>query len=339
MSRQVCASHRHPFWHPAQVSCPTLHAAAATCCHLFCLQKQAHEHEEALTSKTQERDLHEQTVASTRSQVTSLHEQREVAAQEAAAAQALIRDKADAAKVERERWAVWLVYCPTPRCAQGDVIHRPPQQRTQEHCLSMMSCDRAEGHCCVASQTLSTWQIGCDAHPATQLHVFAGVAAVIPRSLSWHSPSPHDRRCPLVSSALCHSLSAPVFPRECCRPALPAMYSLRRRPCPFPFLCPSCHLSTVPPPCRALQQKARVDQALTELDEQRAAHMKQDSELQEARAVAEKNAANIQPVRWYHFAAFMLIWLCLIWEWPPRSQHFHRARAVQLQGGSCDCMS
>ncbi len=40
-----------------------------------------------------------------------------------------------------------------------------------------------------------------------------------------------------------------------------------------------------------------MDQALTELDQQRAAHMKQDSELQEARAVAEKNAANIQPVR------------------------------------------
>eukprot|EP00891_Asterochloris_glomerata_P007097 jgi/Astpho2/7097/Aster-01926 len=112
--------------------------------------KQAHEHEEALNAKTEERDTHEQTVASTRSQVTSLHEQRDVAAQEAAAAQALIRDKADAAKVERER---------------------------------------------------------------------------------------------------------------------------------------------------ALQQKARVDQALTELDQQRAAHMKQDSELQEARAVAEKNAANIQPVR------------------------------------------
>ena len=34
-----------------------------------------------------------------------------------------------------------------------------------------------------------------------------------------------------------------------------------------------------------------MDQALTELDQQRAAHMKQDSELQEARAVAEKNAA------------------------------------------------
>ena len=82
---------------------PKLRRAAAIFCHIFCLQKQAHEHEEALTSKTQERDLHEETVESTRSQVTSLHEQRDVAAQEAAAAQALIRDKADAAKVERER--------------------------------------------------------------------------------------------------------------------------------------------------------------------------------------------------------------------------------------------
>ncbi len=103
MSRQACASHRRYCANLAHRLCPALRTAAATFCHPYCLQKQAHEHEQALNAKTEERDTHEQTVASTRSQVTSLHEQRDVAAQEAAAAQALIRDKADAAKVERER--------------------------------------------------------------------------------------------------------------------------------------------------------------------------------------------------------------------------------------------
>ena len=102
----------------------------------------------------------------------------------------------------------------------------------------------------------------------------------------------------------------------------------------FPSAAILCYLLIVPLPCRALQQKARVDQALTELDQQRAAHMKQDSELQEARAVAEKNAANIQPVRWCHVAVSGDIGFGPSGD-SPRFPALHMACALQLQGGSC----
>ena len=109
----------------------------------------------------------------------------------------------------------------------------------------------------------------------------------------------------MVTYAKSHLLSAPIYQKDAADP-----YCLPRGAMPLSW-CPPGHLSIVPLPCRALQQKARVDQALTELDQQRGAHMKQDSELQESRAVAEKNAANIQPVRCCHVAVTMLALACL----------------------------
>ena len=123
---------------------------------------------------------------------------------------------------------------------------------------------------------------------------------------SCHSLLPGSEYSPLLSEEtscghFCkdHPLSAPTFQENAAGPRC-----LRQRALSLPLCCPPGHLSMELLPCRALQQKARVDQALTELDQQRAAHMKQDSELQEARAVAEKNAANIQPVRYCHIAVY-----------------------------------
>ena len=67
------------------------------------MQVTATDHKEVLEAKQAERDRHKEVLLNTRQAVMTLQEQREQASTTAATSQAAIRDKADAAKVERER--------------------------------------------------------------------------------------------------------------------------------------------------------------------------------------------------------------------------------------------